>query len=323
MIETPYSEPDYYAVLRVAPDATPAEIERAYRALAGSRTRARWRPGRAARELAMINAAYGILGYPERRADYDRRRAEAAARAADGESGNGLASLAQEPALVTYRPQAQARRQLPRVQLGRPSSSSPADAVIIVLVVVVALFIGSMFVSRKIDLSAVQNFGETVGLTSRRRPAPTASAPPTAATVPTPAALAEAKPSPAPATATPAEPPAPLGALPTAVAGQRFAGSQVTLSDAQPARQSELTVTLKLVREGQPVPNANVYLTAHYRTVDERQPPGPATVKTDANGVAAIAFNIGDATPGYRVNLDVTALVEGQQVVFQTSFTPR
>ena len=40
-------------------------------------------------------------------------------------------------------------------------------------------------------------------------------------------------------------------------------------------------------------------------------------------GIAKIEFSIGDATPSFQVNLDVTALVDGQQVAFQTSFTPR
>ena len=86
MIESPRGEPDYYAVLGVAPDAIQAEIERSYRELAGKRLNARWRPERAARELALLNAAYGTLRYPDRRADYDRRRAEAAA-GLDGQPG--------------------------------------------------------------------------------------------------------------------------------------------------------------------------------------------------------------------------------------------
>ena len=62
---------------------------------------------------------------------------------------------------------------------------------------------------------------------------------------------------------------------------------------------------------------------AHYRTVEERQPPGNGTVRTDASGTATITFNIGDATPGHQVNVEIIALVEGQQVVLQTSFTPQ
>jgi curved DNA-binding protein CbpA len=315
MTDILHAEPDYYAVLRVPPDATAADIEQAYRDLAGKRLNARWRPGQAARELALLNAAYGILGYPDRREDYDRRRGEAAAQASDGQVGSESDNEELEPAVT---PMARARQQLPRVQLGRPTSGSPADAVIIVLVVLFALVAASFLASRSlVDLSFVQGVGDSLGINPRRRPTAT----PNQASIAQP--TTEAKPSPAPPTATAVEPLAPPGALPTALAGQRFAGSQVLLSDTRPARESNLTVTLQLVQEGRPVPNARVYLTAHYRTLDERQPPGSSTVSTDARGIAAITFGIGDATPNYPVKLDVTALVDGQQVVFQSSFTPR
>lgn len=71
-------EPDHYATLQVAPTAEPAVIAAAYRALAR-----RYHPdvAGAAGEEAMrrINAAWEVLGDPERRADYDRRRAAAGA----------------------------------------------------------------------------------------------------------------------------------------------------------------------------------------------------------------------------------------------------
>jgi hypothetical protein len=313
MIESPQAEPDYYAVLGVASDATPAEIEQAYRQEAGRRLNARWRPERAARELALLNAAYGILGYPDRRADYDGRRANALT-APDGvHPADRLVADGHAP---VARPVGQlGRPHLPRVQLGRPTGGSPADAVIIVLVVLFALFIASVLASRSlVDLSFALCVCDALGI-SRRRPAP----PQNPVVV---AAPPEAKPSPAPTPVpTPAEPPP--GALPTALTAQRFAGSQVVLSSERPARQADLTVTLKLMREGQPVPDANVYLVAHYSTVDERQPAGTATVKTDASGTAAITFNVGDAIANRDVNLVVTALVDGQQVVFKTTFTPR
>jgi hypothetical protein len=305
------AEPDYYAILAVSPDATSGEIERSYRLLAGQRANAGWRPGRAGRELARINSAYGVLGYPDRRADYDRRRAAQLLDAVEGRQ-NGPPRLEIEPALLSYRPPS--RRTLPRVQVGRPNGGTSFDGVIILLVVVLAIFVGSLFATRNlVDLSFISNVSESVGLGPRRRPTTIPSV------APTPGVAAAPSPGVA-ATPTPAEP---VGALPSAVSGQRFAGSEATISDPRPARRNDLTVTLKLLREGQPVPNANVYLTVHYRTLDERQPPGTATVRTDQTGTAAIKFNIGDATANYQVNVDVTALVDGQQVAFQTSFTPR
>lgn len=308
----PEAEPDYYIVLRVAPDATAGEIERSYRRLAARYHNARWRQGRAARELALVNAAYGVLGYPERRADYDQRRAAAAARAGAEYDDAPYALPKPEPALLSYRNQR--RPSLPRVTLGRAHGASPLDAVVIILVVGLALLVASSFASRPlVDLSFLQRFGETAGLVSRQRTPPSPTPPQK------PGAVAVASPEPA---ASPA-PQTPPGALPTEVAGQRFGGSEVAISEPRPARQSNVTVTLKLLREGQPLPNANVYLVARYRTLEERQPPGTSTVRTDDKGMAAITFNIGDATPGFQVNIDVTALADGQQVAFQTSFTPR
>jgi hypothetical protein len=304
-------ELDYYAILQVAPDATPGEIERSYRRLAARRSKGWWRPGRAARELAAINAAYGVLGYPERRREYDHRQAEA--RAGRAPLPPDEAEPGAEEILRSYRPAS--KHSLPRVQFGRQATGSPLDGVMIVVVVLLALFAGSLFLTQSpVTLAPIQDLGETLGFGSRRRA-------PTPAAEPSPQS-AEVVPSPAPTPLIPATQ-APLGALPPEVVKARFAGSEVTLNEQRPPRQSVLAVSLKLVRDGAPVANANVFLVAHYRTVDERQPPGTSTVRTDASGVAKIEFNVEDATPNYEVKVDVTALVEGQQAVFQTAFTPR
>src|SRR5918997_5347766 len=67
--------PDLYAVLGVDPRSSDDIIRYAYRKKATKLHDARWRAGRAARQLAELNAAYEILGKPDRRADYDRQRA--------------------------------------------------------------------------------------------------------------------------------------------------------------------------------------------------------------------------------------------------------
>ena len=66
--------PDLYAVLGVDPRSSDDIIRYAYRKKAARLHDARWRPGRAARRLAELNAAYEILGKPDRRSDYDRQR---------------------------------------------------------------------------------------------------------------------------------------------------------------------------------------------------------------------------------------------------------
>jgi hypothetical protein len=111
--------------------------------------------------------------------------------------------------------------------------------------------------------------------------------------------------------------------MPVAAANNPMAGTEVKISEAEPERRSDVTVSLKLVRDGRPIANADVYLVAHYRTIDERHPAGEGLVRTGADGVASLTFNIGDATRGYTVVVDLAALVEGQIMSFQTSFTPR
>lgn len=71
--------PDLYAVIGVDPRASDDAIRYAYRSRASRLMDARWRPTRAARRLSELNAAYEILGKPDRRADYDRQRMRQAA----------------------------------------------------------------------------------------------------------------------------------------------------------------------------------------------------------------------------------------------------
>lgn len=77
----PAVEPDYYAVLGVAPGASDAQISHAYRRLAKL-----WHPdrysaapaplrARAERRMRALNGAHTILGDPARRALYDMRQA--------------------------------------------------------------------------------------------------------------------------------------------------------------------------------------------------------------------------------------------------------
>src|SRR5438105_267602 len=74
--------PDYYAILEVAPTATPTDIKRSYRRLvrryhpdlnqqaAGEGSAA----SAASKQIKMLNEAYEVLSNPEKRALYDARR---------------------------------------------------------------------------------------------------------------------------------------------------------------------------------------------------------------------------------------------------------
>jgi hypothetical protein len=142
--------------------------------------------------------------------------------------------------------------------------------------------------------------------------------------VPTAAPVVQATPTPrqviVPAVAAPSPSPTPDPATAGTAAPVR---GTVRVSNPNPPRGSEITVTARLTRADKPVAGAGVFLVAHYRTVNERFPAGDGNVQTNANGEATITFNVGDATAGFQVNLDVTAQVDGETVQAQTSFTPR
>ncbi|MFN8633135.1 MAG: J domain-containing protein [Chloroflexota bacterium] len=308
--------PDLYAVLGVDARASDDIIRYAYRKKAAKLLDARWRPGRAARQLAELNAAYEILGKPDRRADYDGQRArmyyyQQATRRQElldetGTLGAGAsrASRGTRPASNWLRPRA------PRGLL---------EAIAILGVVVVALYAGYTVLgnSSAIDLGALQDAGAAWGLPVRARTVPTPSpAPVLAQPTATPRQVI------VPAVAVPSPTPAPPTAAP-AQTGAASVKGVARVSNPTPNRRSDLTVTLKLTRNDQPVKGVPVFLVAHYRTVEERFPAGDGTVPTDDNGEAAITFNIGDATAGFPVNVDVTATVDGEPVQVQTTFLPK
>jgi hypothetical protein len=174
----------------------------------------------------------------------------------------------------------------------------------VVLVVAFSAAVGMLLIPRlSFNLSGLNQFSGVLpssGTPTRRLIEPTA----------TPAAVAT--PTPAPATPTPA---------PTTVA-DRFAGSTVTVSSANPPLNSPETILVQLRRDGQPAANVEVWSTVQYRTTLERWP-ATGSVRTDQTGAASITFNVGQATPGYQVEVHVFARVDGEEPSWSTTFTPR
>lgn len=86
MSQKDYFEKDYYSALGLGKDATAAEIKKTYRKLAGELHPDK-NPGdaEAERRFKEVSEAYGVLGDPDKRAEYD----EAQRLAASGFSGAG------------------------------------------------------------------------------------------------------------------------------------------------------------------------------------------------------------------------------------------
>jgi curved DNA-binding protein CbpA len=310
--------PDLYAVLGVDPRSSDDIIRYAYRKKAAKLLDARWRPGRAARQLAEVNAAYEILGKPDRRADYDRQRARTyyyqpppAVEPLPGEREDTLVqSGLPTPGRTGRGTTSWTRPKAPRGLL---------EAIAIIGVVAIAIYAGYIVLGRwsQLDLGRLQDAGAAAGLPIRPRTAPAPTASPAPAPVATPRQVV------VPPVVVPTTPPAPptVAAAPT----QKPSPPQGTarMSNQAPARRTEASVIARVTRDGRPSPGIPVYIILHYKTVEERFPAGEDTVATNDNGEATITFNVGDATAGYLVTVDVIAMVENEPLRLQTSFVPR
>jgi hypothetical protein len=295
------SQPDLYSVLGVPPHATQPEIREAYRRRAQPLIDRWWLPGRAERRLATLNSAYEILSHPSRRAEYDAqqglgiRHIDTSLRPDDDDSDDPYG----------------VRGSIRGGRMSRGRGTGFLDAIVIVFVVALALGTASVIISTfSPNLGGIIDLTESLGVTPKRRATPTVDA--------------RAKPQASPETALVGQAtvqPSPTSVPPTGV--ERYAGTQVELSDPNPARRSDLTVTLRIVRDGQPVEGALTYLLAHYRTTEERWPAGTSTIRSDSGGLANITFNIGDASAGFPVPIDVVTLIDGQQFTWRSQFIPR
>ena len=105
------------------------------------------------------------------------------------------------------------------------------------------------------------------------------------------------------------------------VAVTRSAGIKVTASASPltPEQFSLVKINVSAKTElGLPIKGATVKTVAHYKTTDTTK-----TGTTDSNGEAVINYSIGNATPGYKVWVDVTVSYQGNTATTMTSFTPK
>lgn len=128
-----------------------------------------------------------------------------------------------------------------------------------------------------------------------------------------------AKPSPVPPTPTlrpPTVTPIPLKPSPPAEPTFRVTAS---VSNPSPRQSSQMTVAGQLTRDGQGVAGAAMRAIWHYRTTSPTCEGGP----TGADGKASCSRNIGGATSGFTVRIEVIFEYQGRTYKGETSFTPQ
>jgi hypothetical protein len=277
-------DPGLYAVLGLSPSASDAEIQTNYRRQAARLLNNGSNNTHAMREL---NVAYEVLGNPARREEYDRARLS---QSLTQGPPTPIRTGAKVAARVT-------RRTRPRHAV-QPRYAGLPDVLAVIVVVGLAVLAGTLIIPRlSIDLSPLKALQNVLPLSNSTR------------------RVIDATVTPAPTSAAPTATPRP-GVV------ERFAGTAVSVSNPNPAPNSQQSVVLRLRRDGQPAANFDVWSLVKYTKVEERWPP-TGSVKTDASGAATITFNIGDAFRDREVTVRVFVQADDQQLTWSTSFTPR
>lgn len=146
------------------------------------------------------------------------------------------------------------------------------------------------------------------------RPSPTPTATPTSTLTPTPTTTHTPTPTP---TGAPTAPPTPTGAN---VSCTEYAGAVQMcswVSHAYPSQRTTVTVYGRLISAGLPVAGAPMHTVWHYKTTTPTE-----DCTTGADGIGRCSRNIGSATKGYTVQVDVTITHQGQSYRATTHFTP-
>lgn len=164
------------------------------------------------------------------------------------------------------------------------------------------------------------------GATTSARTAPVSTGAPTPTPDPAPTATAPSSvmllPAIAVGTPAPVNTPIPAtlaGAHPTVTPVAANYRVVASVSDSTPASYTRVTVTATLTNNGQGVAGATVDATWHLKLTDLYCTGGPS----GADGAASCVRDIGQATPGYTIFIDLRVTFAGQVYTTQIRFTPR
>jgi hypothetical protein len=89
------------------------------------------------------------------------------------------------------------------------------------------------------------------------------------------------------------------------------------ISNQRPWQQSPVTVSARLVINGQPIAGARMTATWRYRTTTPS-----CSSYTSGSGLASCTRYIGGATPGHRVKISISIDWNGKTYHGEASFTP-
>lgn len=89
------------------------------------------------------------------------------------------------------------------------------------------------------------------------------------------------------------------------------------VSNSRPSRNSTVTVYGRLLSVGSPVAGAPMHTVWHYRTTTQTE-----DCLTGSDGIGLCSREIGSATPGYTVQVDVTITYQDRDYGASTAFTP-
>jgi len=156
----------------------------------------------------------------------------------------------------------------------------------------------------------------TVTLAHTKTPIPPTATPVPVEAAPTLQPMEEATPTPVPPTATSLPPTLTPATLPTKPAVPVV---EVTawVDNPTPSQNSTVTVFGKFTIKGAGIAGVPMDTTWHYKSTDSR-----CDGVTDAQGIATCNREIGKATKGYTVRIDVVFAYEEKTYRAQTSFTP-
>lgn len=110
--------------------------------------------------------------------------------------------------------------------------------------------------------------------------------------------------------------------LPVEVLREQYGATTVAISNPRPRQGEDVFVTLNLRRLNFPAEGRDAFLRVHLPDGVRRWPES-GVYRTNHEGLALMRLNVGNAPPGEAVRVEVVVMAEGQELVWETSFTPQ